>query len=577
MIKEWDASKEMDVRGIRPVKINQKHVRIKGHQHYFGWWVLTHESKYGHGGHVGDEMGFGKTLSVIWTTVLHYLITENKAEVKRFRDGLSTEHKHLQHGESGTCNRSQHYGFVCSCVTGSLAARDMPTTGATMIAVPTAVLRNWGREFKRWMDKKVAPLRVVAMHGNTLKSSSSLWNDDDKEKFSPDPPTGWEPFLVNKNLPYWEEENWNAIMSAAESPQARQTNHHSLVMITTLLSANSHIFQTLTTTIRPQGSFEYQCTDKSLCPIKPSKGTCVQDKHIITNREEAVMSSIQFARVWVDESHQIKGGNHQFLKQIGDENDAQQDWYGQPFCLWPVSGTPYSGGPADLGIWIKFNDTRLYKKYMAAVRSFMDLNKPQPKSKGKYALTQGQKRDRETAFEFITSYMKAHVIRRDSETKDLKGAPLIDLPTLHDNNPIKVRMSEDEILAAWFERRKSKFTKLNTWNKVAKDQVQQTTRLCRMFVSFPHLTKIGGSKYEMHNVDEIKKNGCWTSDETEYDKNLEELADTSPKFQELIKLLAEVHTKENRTGKLIICSSFPVVALVLYKVSYYRSHVFAIH
>lgn len=162
--------------------------------------------------------------------------------MKRFRDGLSTEHKHLQHGEPCTCNRSQHYGFVCSCVTSSLAARDMPTTGATIIAVPTGVLQNWKRKFKRWVDKKIAPLRVVLMHGTQPKLSSSIWTDDDRERFSHDPPGGWEPFLVNKTSHTERRRTENAIMNAHDSPEARQTNHHSLVVITITQSANSQIF-----------------------------------------------------------------------------------------------------------------------------------------------------------------------------------------------------------------------------------------------------------------------------------------------------------------------------------------------
>lgn len=67
------------------------------------------------------------------------------------------------------------------------------------------------------------------------------------------------------------------------------------------------------------------------------------------------------------------------------------------------------------------------------------------------------------------------------------------------------------------------------------------------------------------------------ADGTRYHERLERLADSDPKFEELVKLPARVHTEENRTGKLIICSSFPAVALVLYNASYYRSYVPAIN
>lgn len=120
-----------------------------------------------------------ETVTLVYTTVLTFLIEENKQEVNRFLAGESTP-DHLKPGETGKCERSKFFGFACCCEQMSLAAKLNVVPGATLVITLGSILPTWEQEFENWVDKDVAPLRVAVLHnsaGRRKMQPSTKWQD----------------------------------------------------------------------------------------------------------------------------------------------------------------------------------------------------------------------------------------------------------------------------------------------------------------------------------------------------------------------------------------------------------------
>ena len=215
----WAASMEMDVPGLKAIEVAGTSKRIKGYQHFAAWWMITHESQYGYGGTNGDEPGFGKTLTLVFTTVLTFLIEENRREVNRFMAGESTP-EHLKPGETGKCERSKYFGFTCCCEQKSLAATLNIVSGATLVITLGSILPTWKQEFENWVDKDVAPLRVVILH-----NSSRGWTKDDAAKYKVAGPDLSKSKLTRTDPPLWHDSNWSSAIKSTTDKMHQTTQH----------------------------------------------------------------------------------------------------------------------------------------------------------------------------------------------------------------------------------------------------------------------------------------------------------------------------------------------------------------
>ena len=101
-----------------------------------------------------------------------------------------------------------------------------------------------------------------------------------------------------------------------------------------------------------------------------------------------------------------------------------------------------------------------------------------------------------------------------------------------------------------------------------------------MFVSFPFLSKINKDVHGKHNASQLEADG----QKLEYDiyiKSLGRLANTSPKFQALLDLIAKEESKRRylldknnkkpKRGKLVVCLAFLIISFMMYKVGLYNS------
>lgn len=580
----------MTVPGILTARKDGNNINIKGYQHFAAWWMLTHEMKFEYGGILGDEMGFGKTLTMIYMIVLYYLLVENQEEVRQSRElEASGEGEHLRLGQAGKCNRSQHFGFQCSCEQGSLAARKITMHGATLIVSVPAVISSWRDEFVRWVDQDVAPLRVVTMHESG--KGDDAWSRGDSTKFQPSFAQNIEELdelndfeLPRSDLPYWHDTN---IESAMEILQPFvQHNQHALVMISTWSCAKSRIMDKLQIVLRPFPSppWQYTCKDKTICPKPTGSGICQSATHKIQLTRTSKIEwapSIQLSRVLVDESHLMKSLDHSFITRLTEQVERQKEWYGTSLCLWPVSGTPYSSGPNDLKLYMKFSDAKLYGTYSKHSDSFERLTK---RRRDGSELTAEELATLEQDFKSITAILETHMIRRDNDTKDKDGTVLVKLPPLS-TVEVEVKMTNTKLLDEALNGIKSTYLDAGTTSdgkpdKNTEQKMVGSMRLCRIFLSFPWLSTMDGPDFKMHSSKYIIKKGYWTSDKTPYDTNLQQIYDSSEKFQKLVEIidtfdqrpifdskrpLDKTSTKTCRQ-KLIFCSADPVTCLVAFKV-----------
>ncbi|KAH0027583.1 hypothetical protein KCU78_g3914, partial [Aureobasidium melanogenum] len=576
----WKPGNEMkNVPGLLTAIKNGNQCNIRGYQHFAAWWILTHEYNYDHGGLLGDEPGYGKTLIIIYTTVLYYLIIENQRDVELSREGGKSRHKHLAEDEEGICAGSRHYGFACSCQKDSPTERELPNAGATVVIALKSVLSAWTAEFDAWLDTKIAPLRVVALHADFTKGPHA-WKPADVTKYAAKMPVYPKVGPVRMDLPYWHPENWDAIQNDPDRPYAEQTNQHALVLISTWNSAKTRIFKNLQYTIRnrhfPQ--FTYRCKDKEICP-KAVYGACNKkaETHQISCPEDETVPTLEFARFWIDESHLIKGEKHSFMGELYQARALQEQWYNTSFCLWPVSGTPYPGGPVDLQIWLAFHNPELCATYTKLVNRFLALNAQQRDGQ---ELSERDKERLQRAYKFITETMMAYVIRRDDDTKDADGGRLVKLPPLKIIE-VAVDMQKHSLLDKWWATESLNYTQqeareLDDPNKHVSQKISKTVRLSRMFTSFPYLSSIGRPTYEMHTSNWIKKNRCYSDEDEYYGSHLLQLCKSSPKFKVLTDIVNElpqvpsfidgkIHETKTSRAKLILCSACPATCLVLYK------------
>jgi hypothetical protein len=564
--RSWTASMEMDVPGLKAIKVDGICKRIKGYQHFAAWWMLTHESQYGHGGTNGDEPGFGKTLTLVFTTVLAFLIEENKREVKRFLAGEATP-DHLKPDETGKCERGKFFGFACCCEQESLAAKLNIVPAATLVITLGSVLPTWEQEFQNWVDRDVAPLRVVILH-----NSSSGLTKEDLIKYKVAGPDLSKSKLVRADLPLTHNSNWtSAIESITDKMQ--QTNQHDLVLITTWNTASTRVFKQQLFNIRSTGqSVKYVCNDKTRCP--QGGGSCKSASHNIVNKQEHQVPSIEYGRVLIDESHLMKNSGHSFITGLKARLTLQQRWFGTKFSLWAVSGTPMTGGPSDLHIWYEFNNKNMAAKFKAHAKTFQELI-------DKRDLQDEERQHLKDAYSFIEMRMRAHMIRRDNETRDTNERPLVDLPKL-DTKIIDVDVTDTTSLDDWFRTEQTSYrdpekTKGSNLDRKA----CRSYRLSRMFINFGHLSKMGAPDYASHSSNAIAKNR-WYSRDSPYKENIDKLYHSSDKFQILVdKVIMQLEPrprfkngkldeKLTTRAKLIVCSADPTCTHVLYEVIGFR-------
>lgn len=245
--------------------------------------------------------------------------------------------------------------------------------------------------------------------------------------------------------------------------------------------------------------------------------------------------------------------------------------------MWPVSGTPYPEGPDDYAMWVKFYDEDTRNEYNKQATIFRELGAKQERLKDKeLVLLDSEETARQGAFLSVAKTMETHVLRRDDDTKDRDGNPLVEIPEKKEE-VVHLDMTPHSVLDSWLKREKEQWKlplvdmdqkQRAKWMATVGSQLRARARLCNIYVSFLGLIEIDDPKYKGHTVKSIHKNNCWTSNNNPYYANLDNLAKSSPKFKRLIEFVKQRLKDKTATRKLIIVSNAPVVCLILYLVKH---------
>lgn len=147
---------------------------------------------------------------------------------------------------------------------------------------------------------------------------------------------------------------------------------------------------------------------------------------------------------------------------------------------------------------------------------------------------QDEERQRlDDAYSFIDMQMRAHMIRRDDETRDTNGRPLVDLPKL-DTKIIDVDISNTELLDSWFKDEQTSYEVLKkTQGSNLDKKANRSYRLSRMFINFGYLSKMDAPEYKSHSSQVIAQNK-WYHCGSPYKVNVDEIYKSSDKFQTLV-------------------------------------------
>lgn len=521
------------------------------HQLYAALIMLIKASGSGGGGFLGDEMGVGKTMTVLMFFILNAWLIDNERSVEQDRSQPEqSPRKHLPEDapESASCPSQAQWPFLCRCVNSPFSAKQFePREGATLVIAPKSLLLAWTRQWAETVPngenkRNIMKFQLLIGHGEI--------NNRVLDK------------IGHPDIHVIAEQQSHI---QAEDDLTSRFNDHRYLVVTTPLSFVSKV---------------HPHTDK---PNTNTRRNFFNDA--------TILARMNWGSIIRDEFHSEKGRESTTVK-VFRQLTLRQDQALLP--TWLLSGTIFDKGPIDIQHWMTVLETvewdqhpslkeataKPYKELSTQVQKL--VNKPSP-------LLQSEKKDMEDLATKFSSILEELAICRAAESTWF-GKPVLKLPPhkhfdyvckipekyhpyfkeLEENMIQSVKLSYWRNFDSW--RRKKSEPK----PQISTESFFKRSLIVRIGAIFPAILPLV-KQHGLQLTGEEFKQKKWNSENNPapYFNKLDELIQSSAKCKVIEDILEQMADSTNFAGqeeKLVIFTNSPVVARILAKVSATHSY-----